>query len=131
MWVDVRSIIIYEGERLKETRCFLKFSFLLARVRFKPKKCGKTTITIFNKVLETMKTAKKAISPKKAKSLSKERSLPKKKQNLAPWLRILDEAEKRHKTQLNALINEYEGNGDKMWPSWKPRTLFFLFTEKS
>ena len=33
-------------------------------------------------------------------------------ENLAPWLRILDEAEKRHKTQLNSLINEYEGNGD-------------------
>ena len=33
-------------------------------------------------------------------------------ENLAPWLRILDEAEKRHKTQLNALINEYEGNGE-------------------
>ncbi|CAH3168332.1 unnamed protein product [Porites lobata] len=33
-------------------------------------------------------------------------------ENLAPWLRILDEAEKRHETQLNALINDYEGNGD-------------------
>ena len=33
-------------------------------------------------------------------------------ENLTPWLRILDEAEKRHETQLNALINEYEGNGD-------------------
>ncbi|CAH3158533.1 unnamed protein product [Porites evermanni] len=33
-------------------------------------------------------------------------------ENLAPWLRILDEAEKRHETQLNALIIEYEGNGD-------------------
>ncbi|CAH3183631.1 unnamed protein product [Porites lobata] len=33
-------------------------------------------------------------------------------ENLAPCLRILDEAEKRHETQLNALINEYEGNGD-------------------
>ena len=33
-------------------------------------------------------------------------------ENLAPWLRILDEAEKRYETQLNALINEYEGNGD-------------------
>ena len=33
-------------------------------------------------------------------------------ENLAPWLRILDEAEKRHETQLNTLINEYEGNGD-------------------
>ena len=33
-------------------------------------------------------------------------------ENLAPWLRILDEAEKRHETRLNALINEYEGNRD-------------------
>ena len=33
-------------------------------------------------------------------------------ENLEPWSRILDEAEKRHETQLNALINEYEGNGD-------------------
>ena len=45
--VDVRSIIIYEGERLvkprlhqfsiKETRCFPNFSFLSEHVRFKPK----------------------------------------------------------------------------------------------
>ena len=33
-------------------------------------------------------------------------------ENLTPWLRILDEAEKRHETQLNAFINEYEGNRD-------------------
>ena len=33
-------------------------------------------------------------------------------ENLEPLSRILDEAEKRHETQLNALINEYEGNGD-------------------
>ena len=32
--------------------------------------------------------------------------------NLEPWSRILYEAEKRHETQLNALINEYEGDGD-------------------
>ena len=31
---------------------------------------------------------------------------------LEPGSRIFDEAEKRHETQLNALINEYEGNGD-------------------
>ena len=63
-----------------------------------------------------MKTAKKAKKAKKAKSLAKERSLPKKKQkkrkSLEPWSRIFDEAEKRHETQLNALINEYEGDGD-------------------
>ena len=33
-------------------------------------------------------------------------------ESLEPWSRIFDEAEKRHETQLNALINEYEGDGD-------------------
>ena len=33
-------------------------------------------------------------------------------ENLEPWSRILDEAENRHKTQLNALINQYQENGD-------------------
>ena len=33
-------------------------------------------------------------------------------ESLQPWSRIFDEAEKRHETQLNALISEYEGNGD-------------------
>ena len=39
-------------------------------------------------------------------------------ENLAPWLGILDEAEKRHETQLNALINEYTKGTEiqKMWP---------------
>ena len=61
-----------------------------------------------------MKAAKKAISPKKAKSLAKERksSQEEETENLEPWSRILGEAEKRHETQLNALINEYEGDGD-------------------
>ena len=30
----------------------------------------------------------------------------------SPWSRIQDEVEKRHEAQLNALINEYEENGD-------------------
>ena len=29
-------------------------------------------------------------------------------ENLEPWSRIFDETEKRHETQLNAFINEYE-----------------------
>ena len=33
-------------------------------------------------------------------------------ENLEPWSRIFDEAEQRHKTQLNALINQYQENGD-------------------
>ena len=53
---------------------------------------------------------KKAISPKKAKCLAK--SSQEETENLQPWSRIFDEAEKRHKTQLNALINEYVGDGD-------------------
>ena len=28
-------------------------------------------------------------------------------ENVEPWSRIFDEAEKRHETQLNALLNEY------------------------
>ena len=62
-----------------------------------------------------MKAAKKAISPKKAKSLAKERKSSQEEEeteNLEPWSRSLGEAEKRHETQLNALINEYEGDGD-------------------
>ena len=31
-------------------------------------------------------------------------------ENLEPSSRFFDEAEKRHETQLNVLINEYEGN---------------------
>ena len=58
---------------MKERRCFLKFSFLSERR-------AQAIPYSFNKELENMKTAKKAISPKKAKSLAKERSLPKKKQ---------------------------------------------------
>ena len=34
-------------------------------------------------------------------------------ESLEPWSRIFDEAEKRHETQLNVLINdEYEGDED-------------------
>ena len=39
-------------------------------------------------------------------------SSEKETENLEPCLRIFDEAEKSHETQVNALINEYEGNGD-------------------
>ena len=42
------------------------------------------------------------------------------------------EPKKRHETQLNALINQYEENGDSENVAWlKPTMLFFLFTEKS
>ena len=39
-------------------------------------------------------------------------SSEKETENLEPGSRIFDEAEKSHETQVNALINEYEGNRD-------------------
>ena len=33
-------------------------------------------------------------------------------EHLEPWSRVFDQAEKRHETQPNALINQYEENGD-------------------
>ena len=53
-----------------------------------------------------MKTAKKAIPPKKAKSLAKKRSLPKTKQ------KTQNRGHAFLMKPRNALINEYEGNGD-------------------
>ena len=81
--VDVRYIIIYKVERLvtPPSLIFYKRDALLAEVEFPirtPKqKCGTVTIitAFFNKVLKIMKTVNKA------KSLAKERSLPKKKQS--------------------------------------------------
>ena len=55
-------------------------------------------------------------------------------EHLEPWSRIFDEAEKRHEIQPNALSNQNEENGDSENVGriiLKPRTLFFLFTEKS
>ena len=47
-----------------------------------------------------------------ASSQGTESSQEEETENLEPWSRILDEAENRHKTQLNALINQYQENGD-------------------
>ena len=53
-------------------------------------------------------------------------------EHFEPWSRIFDEAEKRHETQLNALINQYEETEiQKTWLVLKLRTLFFLFSEKN
>ena len=34
-------------------------------------------------------------------------------EHVNPWSRILDEAQERHEVQLNALVDEYERNGEK------------------
>ena len=113
---------------IKETRYLLKFSFLSERLRFKTKMGTVTIITaFFNKVLKIMKTMKKA------KSLAKERreSSKEETEHLEPWSRIFDEAEKRHETKLNSLINTKKTEIQKTWLVLKSTTLFFLFTEKS
>ena len=33
-------------------------------------------------------------------------------EHLNPWSHILDKAQERHKVQLNALVDEYQRNGD-------------------
>ena len=71
-------------------------------------------IIIINEVMDITKTvktlnlAKKRILP----YLAKKMLLPKKWQHLNPWSRILDEAQERHEIQLNALVDEYQRNGD-------------------
>ena len=125
--VDV--CIIYERERLakprvhqfsiKETRCFLKFRFLSERVRFKPKMTS-TGYTLYlqqgagkyEDSEESDFSQDSDFSQESEVSSQETESSQEETENLAPWLRILDEAEKRHETQLNALINDYEGNGD-------------------
>ena len=131
---NVRSIIINEGERLvtplhqysiKETRYFLKFSLLSGRVLFKPKKYKVTIITtFFNNVLEisigSRKWRKRFLPRKPDFSQESEvsqtgqwtESSQEETEHFEPWSRFFDEAEKRHETQLNALINQYEENGD-------------------
>ena len=100
---------------LKEARCSLKFSFLSERVRFKPK-ITSTRYTLYlqqgagkyEDSEESDFSQESEVSSQGAESSQEEET-----ENLAPWLRILDEAEKRHETQLNALINEYEGDGKR------------------
>ena len=52
-------------------------------------------------------------------------------EHLKPWSRIFDEAEKRHETKLNSLINTKKTEIQKTWLVLKSRKVFFLFTEKS
>ena len=120
--VHVRKIIIYEGERLvtppspislKETRSFLKFSFLQERVRFKPKMTSAGyTLYLQQGAGKYEDSEESDFSQESEVSSQGTESSQEETENLAPWLGILGEAEKRHETQLNALINEYEGDGD-------------------
>ena len=66
--------------------------------------------------MEISTIVKKATSRKKSSEVSQTSqetdSSQEVTEHLDPWSRIQDEVEKRHEAQLNALINEYEENGD-------------------
>ena len=84
-------------------------------------------------MLEIMKTAKKAISRKKAKSLAKERSLPKKKQGTCS-LGHAFLMKPRNATRPSSTLWSIKTKRTEIQKTWlvlKPRTLFFLFNEKS
>ena len=122
--VDVRSIIIHEGERLPKLRLhqlsFYKREALLSEVKFSIRtRAVQTKPNEHSYTLFLQKGAGKYEDSEES-DFSQERkvssqgteSSQEETENLSPWLRILDEAERRHETQLNALINENEGNGD-------------------
>ena len=103
--VDV--CIIYERERLakprlhqfsiKETRCFLKFSFLSERVRFKPKMTSTGYTLYLQQGAGKYEDSEEIDFSQESEVSSQEtESSQEETENLAPWLRILDEAEKRH-----------------------------------
>ena len=59
-----------------------------------------------------MKTAKKQPLATYTQNSQETNSSQEETALLNPWSRILDETDQRHEFQLNALINDYEGNGD-------------------
>ena len=136
--------IIYEGESLinSPSPIFYKRGALICEIYFpirmpawQTKQCGTVSIitTVFNKVQEIMKTAKKAISPKKVKSLAKERSLPKKKQSTCSRGHAFLMKPKNATRPSSTLwsIKTKRTEIQKTWLVLEPRTLFFLFKEKS
>ena len=92
---------------MKETRYFLKFSLLSERVWFKSQMTNAGyTLYLQQGAGEYEDSEESEVSSQGTESSQEET------ENLEPWSRIFNEAEKRHETQLNALINEYERNGD-------------------
>ena len=59
-----------------------------------------------------MKTAKKRPLATYTQNSQETNSSQEETALLNRWSRILDETDQRHEAQLNALINDYEGNGD-------------------
>ena len=113
--VDLRSIIIQEGERLvtppsprRETRYFLKFGLLSERVRFKPNSNQHHSLLQQGHENLEAESEESYFSQESEVSQASQgmESSQVETEHLEPWSRIFDEAEKRHETQLNALINQ-------------------------
>ena len=62
-----------------------------------------TSCTFFNGVMAIWKIANSSQETDSSQEVT---------EHLNPWSRILDEAQERHEIQLNALVDEYERNGD-------------------
>ena len=97
-------------------RYFLKICFLSERVRFKSKKWNSSHhYNLFQQGPGNYEDSEESdFSQENEVSQASwgTESSQEETESLEPWSRIFDEAEKRHETQLNALINEYEGNGE-------------------
>ena len=120
--VDEGSIIIYEGERpvTPPSPIFykrgLKVCFLSDRVRFKSKMWNSShhynLLQQRSGNYEDSEESDFSQENEVSKASCGTASSQEETESLVPWSRIFDEAEKRHETQLNALINDYEGNGE-------------------
>ena len=98
----------------------LPFSLLWKLVLFKPKKKIKSWIDGYNYCLlqrgngyyEDSEDSKSSQEPDSSQSSQETDSSQEVTEHLNPWSRILDEAQERHEVQLNALVDEYQRNGD-------------------
>ena len=119
--LDLKVPIIYQGERLvtPPSPIFYKRDALLSDVWFPIRTRAVQTKIMWNSDLHYNLIQKGAVkyedseeSEESEVSSQGTESSQEETESLEPWSRIFDEAEKRHETQLNALISEYEGNGD-------------------
>ena len=95
---------------------FLKICFLSERVRFKSKKWNSSHhYNLFQQGPGNYEDSEESDFSQETEVSQASwgtESSQEETESLEPWSRIFDEAEKRHETQFNTLINEYEGNGE-------------------
>ena len=93
----------------KRYALLLNFSFLSELVRFKPKMTSTGyTLYLQQGAGKYEDSEESDFSQESEVSSQGTESSQEETESLEPWSRIFDEAEKRHETQLKALINEYD-----------------------